>query len=99
MVPKRELTFVLPYLGKLSLDFRTRIRRAIEKDLLYCKLKVIVRSKCTVGKLFRFKDSLEKKIRFGVIYCYTCVTAGLLIMEKPSPTFMSERLNILGSPI
>ena len=33
MVPKRELTFVLPYLGKLSLDCRTRIRRTIEKDL------------------------------------------------------------------
>ena len=46
MVPKRELTFVLPYLGKLSLDLRTRLRRTIERDLPCCKQKVIFRSKC-----------------------------------------------------
>ena len=33
MVPKRELTFVLPDLGKLSLDLKTRLRRTIESDL------------------------------------------------------------------
>ena len=31
MVPKRELTFVLPYLGKISLDLRTRLKRAYRK--------------------------------------------------------------------
>ena len=67
MVPKRELTFVLPYLGELSLDCRAKIRRTIEKDLLYFKLKVIVRSKCRLNTLFQFKDSLEEKIRFGII--------------------------------
>ena len=72
MVPKRELTFVLPYLGKLSLDLRTRPRQTIERDLPYCKLKVIFKSKCKLGTLFRFKDSLEKKTRTGIIYRYTC---------------------------
>ena len=32
MVPKKELTFVLPYLGELSLDLETRLRRTIERD-------------------------------------------------------------------
>ena len=72
MVPKRELTFVLPYLGKLSLDLRTRPRRTIERDLPYCKLKIIFRSKCRLNTLFQFKDPLEKKIRSGIIYRYTC---------------------------
>ena len=31
MVPKRELTLILPYLGKLSLDLRTRLRRTLRK--------------------------------------------------------------------
>ena len=70
IVPKRELTFVLPYFGKLSLDLRTRLRRTIETDLLYCKLKIISRSKCRYNTLFRFKDPLEKKIRSGIIYRY-----------------------------
>ena len=40
------------YLGKFSLGLRTRQRQTqtIERDLPYCKLKVIFRSKC---QLFR----------------------------------------------
>ena len=40
MVPKREITFALPYLGKLSLHLQTRLSRTIERDLPYCKLKM-----------------------------------------------------------
>ena len=72
MVLKRELTFVSPYLGKLSLDLRTSLRRTIERDFSYCKLKAIFRSKRTLNTLFGFKYSLEKKIRSGIIYRYTC---------------------------
>ena len=72
IVPKKELAFVLPYLGKLSFDLRTRLRRTIERDLPYCKLKIIFRSKCRLNTLFRLKDPLEKKIRSGIIYRYTC---------------------------
>ena len=72
MVPIKELTFVLPYLGKLSLDLRTRLRRTIERDLPYCKLKVIFRSKCRLNTLFRSKDPLEKKVHSGIIYRHTC---------------------------
>ena len=63
---------VLPYLGKASLDLRIRLRRTIEGNLPYCELKVIFRSKCRLNTVFRFKDSLEKKICSGIIYRYTC---------------------------
>ena len=72
MIPKRELICVLPYLGKASIDLRTRLRRTIERNLPFCKLKIIFRSKCRLNTLFRFKDSLEKKIRSGIIYRYAC---------------------------
>ena len=58
--------------SKLSLDLRTRLRRTIERDLPYCKLKVIFKSKSRLNSMFRFKDSLEKKVRCGIIYCYRC---------------------------
>ena len=63
---------VLPYLGEASLDLRARLRRTIEGNLPYCKLKEIFRYNCRLNILFRFKDSLEKKIRSGIIYCETC---------------------------
>ena len=62
MVPNREVTFLLPYLGKLSFDFRTTLYRNIERHLPYCKLKVIFKSTCKLKTLFRIKDSLEKKV-------------------------------------
>ena len=58
--------------GKLSLDLRTWLRRTIERNSPYRKLKVIFKSKCRLNSMFRFKDSLEKKVCCGIIYCHTC---------------------------
>ena len=57
---------------KAPLDLRTRLRRTIERNLLFHKLKIIFRSQFRLNTLFYFKDSLEKKIRSGKIYRYTC---------------------------
>ena len=62
----------LPYLGKAELDLQTRLRQTIERNLQFCKLKIIFRSKCRLNSLFHFKDSLEKKICSGIIYHYKC---------------------------
>ena len=72
MVSKRELTFVLQFLGKISLDLITRLRRTMERHLPNYKLKAIFRSKRRINNLFQFKVSLEKKIPSGIIYRYTC---------------------------
>ena len=67
MVLKRKLTLILLYLGKLSIDLRTRLRRTIERAWSYCKLKVIFGSKFRLSTLLLFKDSLKKKIHSGII--------------------------------
>ena len=93
VVPKRELTIVLPYLGKLSFDLRTRLRQTIERDLPYCKLKIIFRSKCRFNTLFRFNDPLEKKFRSGIIHRYTCssnCTVYLLWENFPPLLYQSQ---------
>ena len=81
-VPKRELICILPYLGKTSLDLRTRLRRTIERNLPFCKLKIIFRSKCRLNTLFHFKDSLEKKIRSAIIYRYRCSNCNVTCYGK-----------------
>ena len=80
--PKREMICVLPYLGKASLDLRTKLRRTIERNLPFCKLKIIFRSKCRLNTLFHFKDSLEKKIRSGIIYRYRCSNCNVTYYGK-----------------
>ena len=79
-VPKKEL--IWSYLGKASLDLRTRLRRTIERNLPFCKLKIIFRSKCRLNTLFHFKDSLEKKIRSGIIYRYRCCNCNVTYYGK-----------------
>ena len=96
---ERELTFVLPYLGKLSLDLRARLKRTTERDLPYCKLKVIFRSKCRFNVLLRFEDSLEKKIRSGITYRYKCSNCNLTYYGKAFRHFYTTAAEHMGTPI
>ena len=90
IVPKRELIWVLPYLGKTSLNLRTRLRRTIERNLPFCKLKIIFTSKCRRNTLFYFKDSLEKKIRSGIIYRCRCSNRNVTYYGKTFPHFYTR---------
>ena len=96
MVPKKELILVLPYLGELSFDLRTRLRRTIERNLPYCKLKIIFRSKCRLNTLFQFKDLLEKKIRSGIIYRYTCSNCKVTYYGKTLRHFYTRAAEHMG---
>ena len=96
MVPKRELTFLLPYLGKRSFDLRTRLRRTIERDLPNCKLKIIFRSKCRLNTLFQFKDLLKKKIHSGIIYRYTCSNCKVTYYGKTFRLFYTRAAEHMG---
>ena len=58
---KKELICVLPFLGKKSMQLRTRSVNFIESNLKFRKLKVIFQSPCKLNLLFRYKDSLQKK--------------------------------------
>ena len=61
IVPKRELTSVLTYLGENLLNLKTRLRRAIEKYLPYCKLKAITDLRVDLTPYFGLKIHLSKK--------------------------------------
>ena len=65
---KKELICVLPFLGKKSMQLRTRLVNSTESNLKFCKLKVIFQSPCKLNSLFCYKDSLQKKIRSDIVY-------------------------------
>ena len=94
-VSKRELICILPYLGKASFDLRTKLRRTIESNLPFCKLKIIFRSKWLTN-LFHFKDSLEKKIRSGIIYRYMCSNCNVTYYGKTFCHFYTRAAEHMG---
>ena len=64
-MPKKD---VLPFLGQFSLNLRSRLYNCFNKTLTQCNIKVIFQSKNRLSNLFRFKDSIPKKLRFHIVY-------------------------------
>ena len=71
-VEKKELFFVLPYLGNLPPALRTRLENIITKNLPDCKMKVIFKSATRLNKLFRFKGKVVFNLRFNLVYKSSC---------------------------
>ena len=67
-----ELSFTLPYLGNLSLAIRTRLQNSINRNLPFCKIKVIFKSTTRLGNFFRFKDKVTFNLRSNVVYKFSC---------------------------
>ena len=79
---KKELVCVLPFIGKSSLQLRSRLVKSIQQNLKFCSLNVIFQSPCKLHTLFKFKDSICKKIRYDLIYRYTCSNCNVTYYGK-----------------
>ena len=87
-VSKKDLMIVLPYLGKLSLQIRTRINRVMKNKLPHCNFRIVFQSKCKLINFFTFQDKIP-------IFYLSAVAAMLPIMAKLSAKLKSECVNIL----
>ena len=87
---KIELICVLPFLGKKSMQLRTRLVNSIESNLKFCKLKVIFQPPCKLNSLFRYKDPFRKRSALTLFTDTWAVTARLLTMGKHTATFLLE---------
>ena len=71
-VPKKTLFLALPYLGPLSLQTRTKLRKPLKGILNCCKLQIVFKSQNKLAKAFRFKDCIPKELTSGVVYKFQC---------------------------
>ena len=55
-VERKPLRLVLPYLGTMSLQTRTKLQKSIKGVLNCCKLQVIFKSQNKLCNNFHFKD-------------------------------------------
>ena len=71
-VEKNTLFLSLPYLGEISLQTRTKLRKSL-KGLLKVsrKLQFFFKSQRKLSNVFRFKDRLLSDLVSGVAYKYT----------------------------
>ena len=81
-VPKKELFLVLPYLGKVSLQTRTRLIKLFRNKLPSCQLKVVFKSSLTLGSLLSYKDQIPKVLQSGVVYKSSCNSCNAIYIGK-----------------
>ena len=81
-VEKRSEVVVLPYLGKLSLEIRNRLKKYVNKHISNVKLMVIFRSQRRLKTLFRYKDMIPPDLQSYIVYRYTCGTCNSTYIGK-----------------
>ena len=83
-VEKKPLRLVLPHLGTISLQTRTKLQKSIKVVLNCCKLQVIFKSQDKLSNNFRFKDTAPQILHqlwftsFSVDYAMNPVTENVL---------------------
>ena len=71
-VEKRLLILPLHFLGDISLQLRTKLRKLFKNILNYCKVQIVFKSQRRLSSQFRFKEPLPYDLMSKVVYKYTC---------------------------
>ena len=67
-VEKKTLILSLPYVGNISLQTRTKLKKSFKGILNCCKLQIVFKSQRKLANVFRFKDRLPYDLVSGVVY-------------------------------
>ena len=59
LVKENHLLLVLPYLGILSLQTRTKLQQALKSVLYCCKLEIAFKFQTKLFNSFRYKDPIK----------------------------------------
>ena len=95
-VPKKNLVIALPYLGKLSLQIRTRINRIMKNKLPYCNIRFVFQTKCKISNFFTFKDKIPSFLRSGIVYKFQCGSCHATYYGKTKHHFKVRKCKHLG---
>ena len=90
LAPKKELVCVLPFIGKKSLQLRSKLVKSVQNNLSFCHLKVVFQSPYKLHTLFCFKDTLNKKICSHLVYCYSCSSCNATHYGKTFQDFFTR---------
>ena len=66
--PKKPLFLVLHFLGPLSLQTRTKLRKSLKAILNCCKLQIVFKGQIKLVNALRFKDHIRKELTYGAVY-------------------------------
>ena len=71
-VEKKSLILSLLYLGSISLQTRTKLRKSFKGILNCCKLQIVFKSQRKLTYVFQLKNCLPFDLMYQVVHKYTC---------------------------
>ena len=71
-VERKRLLLVLPYLGMISLQTRTKLQQALKGVLNCCKLEIAFKCQTKLSNFFRFKDPIPKDLISRIVCKFQC---------------------------
>ena len=71
-VEKHLLILPLPFLGYISLQLRTKLRKSFNNIFNCCKVQIVFKSQRRLSSQFRFKEPLPCDLISKVLYKYMC---------------------------
>ena len=71
-VEKHLLILPLPFLGDISLQLKTKLRKSFKNILNCCKVQIVFKSQSRLSNQFRFKEPLPHDLISKVLYKYRC---------------------------
>ena len=71
-IEKKPLVLVLLYLGSISLQTMTKLKKSQKNILNCCKLQIMLKNKITLGNNFHLKNRMPKDLTSCVVYKFHC---------------------------
>ena len=87
---------MLPFIGKKSVQLRSKLVKSVQNNLSFCHLRVVFQSPYKGHTLFRFKDTLNKKIRSHLVYRYSCSSCNATYYDKTYRHFFTRAAKHMG---
>ena len=95
-VPKKELSICLPFLGKHSLELKSKITRFADKYFPTCRIKVIFKCNNRLKNFLVFKDKIPLNVRSHLLYRYTCDGCNAIYIGKTRRHYLVRVFEHLG---
>ncbi len=71
---QKSITVVLPFVGKMSLDVRTRILKLMKTVYPQVKCRIVFRTVRRISNCLQYKDRHSLSMSSGIVYSFLCGT-------------------------
>ena len=95
-VQQKELSICLPFLGKESLELKSKLIRFASKYFPTCRIKVIFKCNNRLRNFLVFKDRIPHSVRSHLLYRYTCNSCNAIYIGKTRRHYLVRIFEHLG---